>query len=712
MAGLIIINNPKALLNRLASVLFFTFFIWSFSMVFVHNIHIPKDTAFIFNKISSFGWISFPAISLCLFLVYAEKRKILNNKLICLLIFILPVILIYIQHKHHLIICDVSKQTYGWEGIWSNSIWATVYFTYFLVYLFVIFYILGTHLNKIKNSIKIKPLKLIIITIIITSTIGFYTNIIQPLHNIRIVPDLGDVSIIFWSVGIYYAIIRYKLFTITPEKVAEDIIETMSDTLLLLDHDRKIIRINSATIKLFEYSEKELIGQLVDMFFENEVKELFEQKNFYNKERILITKTGKKIPILFSGSILTDKKNRKKGIVCLINDISELKLARQKLISIEEANKLKTAFVANMSHEIRTPMNAIIGFSEVLLQPDLSVENKQEYLGYIINSGNNLLNIIDDIIDISKIEAGQVKIEKISFNIDHLLFEIYTYYNEKKDKNNTQNIDIKYNINDNYKDIIITTDPNRFRQILTNLIENALKYTNEGYIEIGYNIKNNEYIRFYVKDTGIGIPNDKFDEIFERFGKLEYSENKTNTGTGLGLSISKNLVKLLGGEIWVESNVNKGSTFYFTIPYVTTTNSKNDLIETTITINNNNNNYNWSDKTILVAEDEDDSFLYINEILIKTKVNILRAKNGFEAIEICRTNNNIDLILMDIKMPEIDGYEAMSQIKKIRKDIPVICQTAYATESEKKKCLEAGCLDYITKPIKTKVLLEKIAKVF
>ena len=387
-------------------------------------------------------------------------------------------------------------------------------------------------------------------------------------------------------------------------------------------------------------------------------------------------------------------------------DAAEKKMLKSKE-KAEESDRLKSAFLANMSHEIRTPMNAILGFTELLTMPDLEIipEEKENFVKLINISGNNLLHLIDDIIDISKIEAGQLKIIKKNCQINNILKDIQQSFFEIRKLKDKENIDIRLNENTQNQKITIKTDPLRLTQILTNLIDNALKFTEDGFIEFGYEINNNQELLFYVKDTGIGMAQNKKELVFERFRKIEEDTSRLYRGAGLGLAICKSLVGLLGGTIWVDSTPSTGSTFYFTLPFDKVKSSESNLHMTIIATN-----YDWQDKTILVAEDEPANYIYIEEVLKTTNARILKAINGKEALDIVKKNKNIDIIIMDIKMPEMDGYEATRHIRKINKSIPIISQSAYAMPSDIDKGLKSGMNDYLIKPVKPKVLLSVLNK--
>ncbi len=383
-------------------------------------------------------------------------------------------------------------------------------------------------------------------------------------------------------------------------------------------------------------------------------------------------------------------------------EISERKIA-------EESDKLKTAFLSNMSHELRTPLNAIIAFSNFLKDTGLSEEKRNEYLNYISNAGDSLLQLIDDIIDSAKIESGQLSINKTSANITAIMAELLRIFNELKVRKNKSHIEFRISPDCLEKNVIIETDPLRLKQILNNLLENSLKYTMEGYVEMGFKDTGHS-LQFYVKDTGIGIEKDKQRLIFERFSQVRTVKEKGFGGTGLGLSICKNLVSLLGGNLWVESELQKGSVFSFTVPYKEiriekrTEKEKSEISPLKMDFD-----YKWDNRVILIVEDEDLNFKVLESALARTNATILRANDGVEAIRLVQ-KKDLNLVLMDIQMPKMDGYLATKEIKKINSKLPVIAQTSYAMSGEREKCIEAGCDEYLSKPLNLSELLSVIDK--
>jgi len=381
----------------------------------------------------------------------------------------------------------------------------------------------------------------------------------------------------------------------------------------------------------------------------------------------------------------------------------DLEIALQKA---EESDKLKTAFLSNVSHEIRTPMNAIIGFAELLLKPDYTDAEKNEFKDQVIFNANTLLRLIDDILDIAKIEANQITIRYENYDLNQLLEDIYMIF-QKQILDYNKKITLNLNKPSHSKPFIIKTDKIRLNQVMSNLIGNAIKFTDEGSVSFGYKIiQDTNEILFHVKDSGIGISKDMQEVIFNRFRKVSFNSSKLYRGTGLGLFITKSLIDLLNGKIWVESEENKGSSFFFKIPYLPFDEKieNENIIKTKLLPE-----VDFGGKSILVAEDEDSSYLFIEKSLRKTNANLIRAFNGEEAVNILK-DNNIDLILMDMQMPVMNGYRATQIVKKINKNIPVIAQTAFAMAEQKEKIFKIGCDDYLAKPLNSNELINTILK--
>jgi CheY-like chemotaxis protein/nitrogen-specific signal transduction histidine kinase len=378
-----------------------------------------------------------------------------------------------------------------------------------------------------------------------------------------------------------------------------------------------------------------------------------------------------------------------------MHDITLRKQAEEELLSAkekaEESDRLKSAFLANMSHEIRTPMNGILGFAELLKEPKLTCEEQQEYLTIIEKSGTRMLNIINDIVSISKVESGQVETFISETNLNEQIKFIYTFFKPEVEPRGIE-FSFKNSLPD--EEAIVKTDREKIYAILTNLVKNAIKFTIAGSIEFGYE-KKGKYFEFFVKDTGIGIRQEQMEIIFERFRQGNDSLTRNYEGAGLGLAISKAYVEILGGKIWVESVYGKGSIVYFTIPCNPESEEKNviqDIIPDEGKVNQIKN------LKILIAEDDETSEMLLRMAIKRYCKEILTVRTGVEAIEACRNNPDIDLILMDVKMPEMDGFTAARQIRKFNKEVIIIAQTAFGLAGDREKAINAGCNEYIPKP--------------
>ena len=392
-------------------------------------------------------------------------------------------------------------------------------------------------------------------------------------------------------------------------------------------------------------------------------------------------------------------------IVGINQDITEQKRFEQELMrakeKAEESDRLKSAFLANMSHEIRTPMNGILGFTELLKAPELTGEKQQRFINIIEKSGARMLNIINDIISISRIESGEVQLSITHVNIDELAKDIVDFFKPEAEK---KVLGLSYKNIFPENQTSTKTDKEKVYAVLANLVKNAIKFTETGSIEIGAE-KKGKFIEFFVKDTGSGVPQEQQEIIFERFRQGSESTNRNYEGAGLGLAISKAYVKLLGGEIWIERNIDQGAIFYFTIPYPDVIKEKEQLkaMPEEVILNHGK-------LKILIAEDDEASQMLLEIIISPLASESFYAYTGKEAVELCRKHPEIDLVLMDIDMPGMNGYEATRQIRKFNKEVIIFAQTAYGLSGDQDKALKAGCNDYISKPIDRRALLKMIEK--
>ncbi|MDC1471946.1 ATP-binding protein [Flavobacteriaceae bacterium] len=398
----------------------------------------------------------------------------------------------------------------------------------------------------------------------------------------------------------------------------------------------------------------------------------------------------------------------KNMIAVIFADITERKLKDLKILNdkekAEKNERIKNDFISNLSHEIRTPMNGILGFTKFLNDPNLAEVKRKHYISIIQNSGHQLLRTIDDLIEISKITSNQVAAIKNEVCLNNLLLELFTIFDLKAKENNTP-LYLRKGLSD--KDSFILTDAAKLNSIISNLLENALKFTNEGSIEFGYT-KTDENLELYVKDTGVGIKLSRQKSIFDRFTQEEKEIKNNFGGLGLGLSIAKENTKLLGGKITVKSKKGKGAIFFVTIPY-TPTHYEVSTYASGQTIKDNSKHH----CKILIAEDEEINYLYL-EILLKDKISldcaIIHAKDGEEAVSICNTQPEIDFVLMDLKMPNMNGFEALKLIKKGRPELPIVAQTAFSSAEDIEKIKAAGFDDYISKPISQEALTAVIER--
>ena len=432
-------------------------------------------------------------------------------------------------------------------------------------------------------------------------------------------------------------------------------------------------------------------ANLIGMFAAYNI-EYYARRNFFLSQKL----ESEKIQVLEANKNLE---------IIVTERTSELLKAKEKA---EESDRLKSAFLANMSHEIRTPMNGILGFSELLKEPDLTGGQQLEYIRIIEKSGKRMLNIINDIVDISKIEAGLMKLDSKESNINEQIEYIYTFF---KPEVEAKGMKLFFKNPLSAKESIINTDREKLYAILTNLVKNAIKYTHNGSIEFGYNLKKDnetDELEFYVKDTGIGIPKERHEAIFERFIQADISDKMAYQGAGLGLAISKAYVEMLGGKIRVESEEGEGSCFYFTLPYKTDPVLENIELQ----LASSATNEKVKNLKILIAEDDEVSEMLIDSLVKSFGKEILKARTGVEAIEICYDNPDIDLIMMDILMPVMGGYEATRKIREFNKTVIIIAQTAYALAGDRENAIASGCNDYISKPINKTELLALIQEHF
>ena len=499
------------------------------------------------------------------------------------------------------------------------------------------------------------------------------------------------------------------------EKVSENflskIINQIGDPIFVKDDQSRLILVNDAFCNIFDLPRENIMGKTLAEDVPDDQREHFLRIDNQvladgkesNIEELLKVRGGEMKTIITKKSRYIDESGNKL-LIGVIHDITSNKRIEAELIiardRAEESDTLKSAFLANVSHEIRTPMNSILGFSDLLKKDSISKEKTKQYLDIIESSGKRLLRIISDIIDLSKIDTSQLSLAYENCNLNKLIDNLEEQFNLC---NNGIKHRFKTSKGLSDSESVILVDQDRLAQILSNLIENSIKYAPDGNISFGYEV-NNELLSFYVKDEGIGIDLKNHNLIFNRFSQINNEYLKSTSGTGLGLSIVKELTELMKGKIWVESELGKGATFYFSIPYQSISQENDQLT------NESTNTFDEKEKVILIAEDEFLNYFYLKVVFENYPFKLIHAKNGEEAITLVKNNSSIDLVLMDIKMPKIDGINATIEIRKSNKNIPIIALSAHAFHEDKQRASSAGFNDYLSKPVNEKTLLDMVDK--
>ncbi|HEX2936610.1 MAG TPA: response regulator [Bacteroidales bacterium] len=476
---------------------------------------------------------------------------------------------------------------------------------------------------------------------------------------------------------------------------------------------------NDQIYKITGYTIKELIGRnpgyiIADQNVWKEILSLTSE-SFIEKEKttfeIILNKKDKTTCTALAFVSPHDINNPQNGFTLSFLDISETKNIQAQLLDAkeraEDADKMKNAFLLNMSHDIRSPLSTILGFIDLIVAGSTSDEQKKDYAAVIQSSGKRLLRMIDDIVDMSLINANQLEIKRKMFPINPLMKEIYSTFSGYMNKKCSPDLTLRLSIPSEEKTATIFNDDIRIKQIFNSLLKNSLRFTRLGYIEIGYDIGNK--ITFFVKDTGEGMKDEQLTHLFyNRKNNGEETYTRKHGETSLGLTVIKRLTELMGGEMWVESELHKGTSVYFSLP--------GPVPEQTLkTLQHASPGkmlaaHDWSNKTILIAEDEELNFEFLKRLLSQTKVNIAWAENGQKAVDYFNNTPNINLVLMDIKMPVLNGIDATRIIKAKNKDIPVIAQTAYVHDENKKAIMAAGCDEFIPKPINTAFFISVLEK--
>lgn len=486
-------------------------------------------------------------------------------------------------------------------------------------------------------------------------------------------------------------------------------LDNSPDGIFITNYEGEILDVNPAGALLIGKGRGELIGYKVSEFIlaeymsdiDTNVDSLVENGQVF-RDTIKYYKSDQTI----STALISTARIDNDLYASFVKNIDEIVEAKDLLFKAkekaEESDRLKSAFIANISHEIRSPMNGILGFANLLKTRDIEYKKQQMFLDLITNNGNQLLLLIDDLLDIAKLEAKQLKIQIRECNLASIIDEVFIQYQPKAKEKEIKLIKIT---NQDISDFVMYSDCLRIKQIITNLVTNAIKFTHEGQVVISYSVKES-YFEIEVKDSGIGIPIQHLENIFNRFSQVENAQYTGSSGTGLGLAITKGLVELLNGEISVYSELNKGSRFVVSLPICHSDKDKANVTVSELT----QKTPNVCEKIILVCEDEESNYLYISELLSIYNYNHIRASNGNQALEMVDENENIGLILMDIRMPELNGCEATKKIKEKKTNIPVIANSAFISEYVSYENEDCGFDEIIMKPIVPDVLIKTIKK--
>lgn len=483
-----------------------------------------------------------------------------------------------------------------------------------------------------------------------------------------------------------------------------------------INTEGEILLTNQAHAKMLGCESEKLIGRTIfdlqtteedrkkaRQFFKKIIKEHPDPTPFFVKNK---TCDGNVIDVQIDWDYLEGSEGELLGFITVISNITERikfqKALNDARLKAEESDRLKSAFLTNMSHEIRTPLNGIIGFSAMLSEENLIPEKRKSYISYIHEGASQLLSIISDIIDISRIESEQLSFVKKKFNLNNIMLDLKDSFQKEIEKSDKQQLKIRFIKPGGPAKFYIVADEIKLRQILVNLLTNAFKFTNKGFIEFGYEKVGKSMLQFYIKDTGIGIAKENQSVIFDRFRQEDDSFTREFAGAGLGLAISKGILDSIGGKIWVQSEKNKGSVFYFTWPYQLSDIKPEPGPEKPVT-------FRWEDRKILVVEDDPLNLELIKVTLKPTGVTMLSAEDGEEALNLFRKNLDIDLVLLDIRLPYVDGYSVAKQMKKLRPHIPILAYSAYAMDKEKSRAGEAGIDRYISKPARPVEILKAIS---
>lgn len=832
MAMYIVWKDSRRVLNWLCAGTVFLFSLWSFGTTFMRDPWLEKNAAVVFNHIASIGWISFSAGFLLFAHQFYRENAVRKRKsrggFIVSVVLIIPLVFSILQWNG-MFMREYRLERYGWVGVWPAETVTYLFYFYYVVCVLAGLVIIARVRRASARLLVKKQSRIMIFSVIVSLLLGSFSSIIMRHAGVYSVPPLGDVFTVIFAVGFLYATVRYRLFEFSPAAVANKILDTMTDGLLLIDTKGMIVECNPALLKMLGYSHDELLNKRFTaiiperIFNSSYIKELLRNESFANRKGSLLRKDGSEVPVLASAGVIkdedevagfvmvvhdyTDLENAEMRLVRLLEtaktildwvpfgvvtvgregkirtankyarevigihgdeivgmdchrilcthggincpfktqqrecknievelatsvdrkvpilksvmrvnldgedtlietfiDITDLKRARDELIfardAAEAANRAKSAFLANMSHEIRTPLNAILGFAQILKLEEKD-QAKKEKLSVIMQSGENLLRILNDILDFSRIEAGKIDLFNVDFSLEELCGEILAIFSIRAKE---KGIGIEGRRIDGALPRV-RGDKQRITQIVSNLVDNAIKFTEEGSVTLEYRFEDGKVV-FRVIDTGIGIPPEKQFAIFQPFDQVDPSITRRYGGTGLGLAIVRQLVEMMQGTIECCSAVGEGTVFTVALPLAVSPMTEERMpkpeAETDKKIPQQNS---ASALKVLVVEDNDLNQKLLCRLLEMLEMEFDSAFHGKEALkklECARKENKpFDLVLLDIQMPVMDGLECIAEIRAnpLFNGVFVVALTAHALLGDAERLKSAGFDEYMSKPI-------------
>jgi PAS domain S-box-containing protein len=495
------------------------------------------------------------------------------------------------------------------------------------------------------------------------------------------------------------------------EDLLRAVYENASVGMAILDMNGNFYQVNRALCEMLWYTEEELLSHKYtvthpdDLVRSEHVLAQLKTGSIHKNimEKRYVRKDGSIIYALHNVSLIRDNIGNPYLFIIQAQDITYLKESLQKAV---EADNLKTTFLQNLSHEVRTPANAIIGFYELMKDPECNQEEKTEYIDLIRNGVEQFISILNNIVDISKIETSQLPVKKEIIDVNRFIREVYNKYSAKINMENHPGVEFSLYMMDIPNTVFIEGDEIRLKQALDFLLDNAFKFTRVGTVTLGCHINSQKEVLFFVTDTGIGIPPEKQEYIFNKFRQGDESGTRQFGGLGLGLTLARDFITLQGGKLWLKSEPDKGTSVYCSMPITgeKTRPKKGRADISSLGI------IDLTGKSILIAEDTDSNYTVLERWLKKTNARIIRARNGLEAIEMCHHDDTINLVLMDLQMPVVNGYDATTEILGFRPGLPIIAQTAYSLDFDEHKAIEIGCVAYFSKPLDLSDLLAVIKK--